>query len=146
MFDSMYYNQLEDTITGYKKVKIKDYINYISRHWCKLTTITVKKMKESYHQPCGTAKHITKFAKRLDSDKKDLRSNIVLISNAGKLHFFIGKMYAAISTFERNKMIMWMWEDTGEANKKWTNIKQLFSKLVNGLETYNKDNHGGTTK
>ena len=40
-----YYEQLKDTLFGYKEVSPRDYFDHLDDHWCKMDTKTTKSMK-----------------------------------------------------------------------------------------------------
>ena len=46
-----YYEQLKDTLFGYKEVSPRDYFDHLDDHWCKMNTKTIKSMTKSFYEP-----------------------------------------------------------------------------------------------
>ena len=46
-----YYEQLKDTLFGYKEVSPRDYFDHLDDHWCKMDTKTIKSMTKSFYEP-----------------------------------------------------------------------------------------------
>ena len=70
----VYYEQLQDSLMGYKEVSIKDYFDYLDEHWCKIDTKTIKKMTKPFYESWDQIMHVTKFAKHLDEQQGYLKS------------------------------------------------------------------------
>ena len=62
-----YYEQLKDTLFGYKEVSPRDYFDHLDYHWCKMDTKTIKSMTKFFYEPWNQVDHVTKFAQRLDN-------------------------------------------------------------------------------
>ena len=83
--DEKYYQQLGHTLLKYKKVKPKEYLNYLANKWCRLYTKIKKELKEAYSMPWCQTKHIMEFAKDLDKGQEELLEARITLSNEEKL-------------------------------------------------------------
>ena len=99
-------------------------------------------MKASYYEKWNPTNHITDFGKRLNKDQAQLAISNITISNADKLKFYIGQMYAS-RTFQRETMMKW--EKKIMTNKTWTNTKTYFEDETAKEETYRNNSNGSTS-
>lgn len=84
--DEQYYEQLKKIKTGYKGIKLTEYIQHLDMHWCHLNTSVIKEMKTHYIQGWQqVSKHITEFGQRLDKEQDELRENNITIALEDKL-------------------------------------------------------------
>ena len=81
-----YYEQLKDTLFGYKEVSPRDYFDHLDDHWCKMDTKTIKMMTKSFYEPWNQVDHVTNFAQRLDDQQVYLNGHDGIdITEANKL-------------------------------------------------------------
>jgi len=133
--DKEYYDELDDDLTGYKKVKPIDFLNHLKNEWVEIDTGAVKKMKASFYEEWDPEENIKKFATRLTKKQESLDRDGIIISDADKLQFYIEQMYDA-HRFDKKEMIAW--ETRPKLEKTWANAKKYFEKLVKIENSYNK--------
>ena len=133
--DKEYYDELDDDLTGYKKVKPIDFLNHLKNEWVEIDTGAVKKMKASFYEEWDPEENIKKFATRLTKKQESLDRDGIVISNADKLQFYIEQMYDA-NRFDKKEMITW--ETKPKPEKTWENARKYFEKLVKIEHSYNK--------
>ena len=43
-----YYEQLKDSLMGYREVSIREYFDHLDKHWCKMDTKTIKSVTKLF--------------------------------------------------------------------------------------------------
>ena len=87
--DDPYHKQLKKKIIGYKKVKVREYVDHLDKKWCKLDTGTIKTMKKAIYEPWNLVDHATDFGIRLKDDQEHLLTNKIRISDDDMTQFYV---------------------------------------------------------
>ena len=137
-----YYEQLQDSLMGYKEVSIKDYFDHLNEYWCKMDTKPTQKMTKSFYEPWDQVMHVTKFAKLLDEQQEYLKSAGIEITDASKLQFYTEQI---IDSQMFDKPIIIRWEERGIEGETWEKARKFFEKMTRREEVYTSS-IGGTAK
>lgn len=139
---TQYYEQFEDTDLGYGEITIKDYLDHLTKEWCKLNMKAIQEMKDRYFRGWDEDEHITAFGQRLSQEQRELRQQNVTITDSDKLQHYLVQMYVS-DMFDRRELTDWEKKSTDD--RTYTNALKHFQ----GIATYIKllkENRGGTSK
>ena len=70
---------------GYKLVTIKDWFKHLDGTWCKMDTKEIMKRTAAFYELWDQCMHVTKFAKHLKEEQKNLKTTGVSVSEESKL-------------------------------------------------------------
>ena len=95
---------------------------------------TVKKVTATCYEPWDQCMHVTKLAKNLEQNQKDLKTTGISISDESKLQFYTEQIIENGGMFDKKDIIEW--KDKIQADKTRAKAKECFQKLVASEERY----------